>query len=62
MWLRDGDTIFDVMSWVGHESTAALKRYAASLNWRSPKTAARQPEHSITLRRWATKPLAPSRE
>jgi hypothetical protein len=29
MWLRDGNTIFDVMAWVGHESTATLKRYAA---------------------------------
>jgi integrase len=31
MWLRSGNTIFDVMAWVGHESTATLKRYAAKL-------------------------------
>jgi integrase len=31
IWLRDGNTIFDVMSWVGHESTATLQRYAAKL-------------------------------
>ncbi len=30
-WLRDGNTIFDVMKWVGHESTATLQRYAEKL-------------------------------
>jgi len=30
-WLRDGNTIFDVMKWVGHTSTATLERYAEKL-------------------------------
>jgi integrase len=30
-WLRDGNTIFDVMKWVGHISTATLERYAERL-------------------------------
>jgi integrase len=37
MWLRDGNTIFDVMAWVGHESTATLKRYAAKLELEKPE-------------------------
>jgi integrase len=35
-WLRDGNTIFDVMEWVGHESTATLERYAAKLKLEDP--------------------------
>jgi integrase len=36
-WLRDGNTIFDVMEWVGHESTATLERYAAKLKLENPE-------------------------
>jgi integrase len=35
-WLRDANTIFDVMEWVGHESTATLERYAAKLKLEDP--------------------------
>jgi integrase len=35
-WLRDGNTIFDVMAWVGHTSTATLERYAAKLKLEDP--------------------------
>ncbi len=30
-WLRAGNTIFDVMAWAGHESSATVQRYAAKL-------------------------------
>ena len=30
-WLRSGNTIFDVMAWAGHESSATVQRYAAKL-------------------------------
>jgi integrase len=36
-WLRDGNTIFDVMDWVGHESSATLQRYAAKLKLENPE-------------------------
>jgi len=35
-WLRDGNTIFDVMAWVGHTSTITLERYAAKLKLEDP--------------------------
>jgi integrase len=37
MWLRDGNTVFDVMSWVGHDSTETLKRYAEKLKLENPE-------------------------
>jgi integrase len=52
MWLRDGNTIFDVMSWVGHESTATLKRYAAKLELEKPESrrkATRAFDHLATM-------------
>jgi integrase len=30
-WLRAGNTIFDVMAWAGHGSSATVQRYAAKL-------------------------------
>ena len=30
-WLRGGNTLFDVMAWVGHESVETVKRYAKKL-------------------------------
>ncbi len=52
MWLRDGNTIFDVMAWVGHESTATLKRYAAKLELEKPENrrkATRAFDHLATM-------------
>lgn len=37
-WLRDGNTIPDVMSWVGHAHPTMILRYAAKLNVRKAET------------------------
>jgi integrase len=51
MWLRDGNTIFDVMAWVVHGSTATLKRYAAKLELEKPehRKATRAFDHLATM-------------
>jgi len=37
-WLRDGNSVADVMSWVGHTSLDTILRYAAKINVRKLET------------------------
>ena len=37
-WLRDGNSVADVMSWVGHTSLDTILRYAAKVNVRKAET------------------------
>lgn len=37
-WLREGNTVPDVMRWVGHVNPQTIMRYAAKVNVRNPET------------------------
>ena len=37
-WLRDGNSVQDVMLWVGHKDLNTILRYAAKLNVRKAET------------------------
>jgi integrase len=43
-WLREGNSVPDVMAWVGHKSPTTILRYAAKIKLEKPET--QQKAHS----------------